>query len=271
MALLILWEVDHQREFPRGGGDGATAALVGFSRRLKAQVQHDAELQQWLVFRNMQKPLARGLPATHHARWSVQVMRPAASEPQGWYEEFLRRWRVFLGVPPSADEATPIVSASSSSASVVVESSAVVDPAVLGSNPGLSRRRPAKPRPRSAAAPQPPPPPSPAVVQTQVESAATASPSSVATPAPPAAKRRARRRPRDMDDTSNGRAARRRRSPPVPQVAALIDPNDMAPAAGRQPATSLQPARRLPPARRLQPASHLLNLRGRWALPYLPP
>ena len=30
MALLILWEVDHEQLFPRQGGDGA-AALVGFT------------------------------------------------------------------------------------------------------------------------------------------------------------------------------------------------------------------------------------------------
>ena len=97
MALLILWEVDHQQEFPRGGGDGASVVLAGFTRRLKQQVVQDPELSAWLECRAMQKPLSPGLPASHHARWSVRVRPPGPSEPQGWYVEFTRRWRLFFG------------------------------------------------------------------------------------------------------------------------------------------------------------------------------
>ena len=38
MALLILWEVDHGRPYPRNGGDTQAAVLAGFSRRLKSRV-----------------------------------------------------------------------------------------------------------------------------------------------------------------------------------------------------------------------------------------
>ena len=38
MALLMLWEVDHQQAYPSGGGEGLSGALVGFSRRLQERV-----------------------------------------------------------------------------------------------------------------------------------------------------------------------------------------------------------------------------------------
>ena len=76
MALLLLWEVDHGRPFPRQGGSGPSAALTGFTRRLKAKVEADAELSGWLQCKYMQRPLAPGLPASHHSRWSVRVVRP---------------------------------------------------------------------------------------------------------------------------------------------------------------------------------------------------
>ena len=136
MALLILWEVDHQQEFPRGGGDGASVVLAGFTRRLKQQVVQDPELSAWLECRAMQKPLSPGLPASHHARWSVRVRPPGPSEPQGWYVEFTRRWRLFL---EDVAGAVPVaVSASSSSSSTMVSSEF---------NPGLARRRPTVRRP----------------------------------------------------------------------------------------------------------------------------
>ena len=42
MALLILWEVDHGCTFPSHGATGSSAALVGFTRRLKSRVKRDA-------------------------------------------------------------------------------------------------------------------------------------------------------------------------------------------------------------------------------------
>jgi len=95
MALLLLWEVDHGREFVTEGGGGATQKLVGFSRRLQARIPKDAELHAWLKWADVAAPLMPGLPSTHHTRWSVRLRRPAPSEPSGWYEEFLRRWRAY--------------------------------------------------------------------------------------------------------------------------------------------------------------------------------
>ena len=94
MALLLLWEVDHQRDFPMCGDDDNK--LRSFTRRLKRRVAEDPELSGWLVSKNMQQPLAPGLADTHHERWSLRVCAPPADEPQGWYTEFIERWRAYL-------------------------------------------------------------------------------------------------------------------------------------------------------------------------------
>ena len=128
MALLLLWEVDHGREFPRQGGDGPTAALLGFTRRLKQRVGADPELSQWLQPRDCHRALAPGLPPVHHVWWSVRISRPAVGETQGWYAEFVRRWRLYLealvqsaAAPPPAPATVelqpPAHTASSSSSS----------------------------------------------------------------------------------------------------------------------------------------------------------
>ena len=120
MALLMLWEIDHGRPFPKQGGSSSSSTLVGFTRRLQLRVQEDAVLRTWFTCRYMQRPLAPGLPTAHHSRWSVRIVKPAPTEPQGWYEEFVRRWRAHLEeiamatAPspvevPMAPEATPTV------------------------------------------------------------------------------------------------------------------------------------------------------------------
>jgi hypothetical protein len=129
MALLLLWEVDHGREFPRQGGDGPSAALLGFTRRLKQRVAADAELSQWLQPRDCHRALAPGLPPVHHVWWSVRISRPSAGEPQGWYEEFVRRWRLYLEAlvqsaaapspaPATAESQSPAQAASSSATDI---------------------------------------------------------------------------------------------------------------------------------------------------------
>ena len=157
MALLLLWEVDHGQLFPRQGGDGPAAALLGFTRRLKARVQQDAELSQWLTCRHSQRPLADGLPATYHMRWSVRIVKPPQSEPQGWYEEFVRRWRQYLeGLVNSAAPALPSPDIASSSGGPTP----LAAPAATERNPGTARRRSARPNRPTA---QPTTVPSPAL------------------------------------------------------------------------------------------------------------
>ena len=97
MALLLLWEVDHGCEFLTEGGSTLTQKLVGFSRRLQGRVPSDPELQEWLRWADVSAPLMPGLPPTHHTRWSLRIVAPPAGEPQGWYEEFVRRWRAYAG------------------------------------------------------------------------------------------------------------------------------------------------------------------------------
>ena len=94
MALLILWEVDHQQGFPTLGGGGLTGVLVGFTRRLQDQVARDPELAVWLEWRDIQAPLSAGLAPSHHRRWAVRVVAPGAGEPHGWYGEFVSRGRL---------------------------------------------------------------------------------------------------------------------------------------------------------------------------------
>ena len=105
VALLLLWEVDHQREFITEGGRGMTLWLLAFSRRLQARVPGDAELREWLRWRDVAAPLMPGLAVSHHVRWSLRVAPPAAREPRGWYDEFLVRWQHYvrsLAGPPGA-------------------------------------------------------------------------------------------------------------------------------------------------------------------------
>ena len=97
MALLLLWEVDHQQAYPSVGGEGLSGALMGFSKRLQERVMRDPELQ-WLEWKDMSAPLSAGLAPSYHRRWSVRVVAPAEGEPRGWYEEFVSRWRAYLEV-----------------------------------------------------------------------------------------------------------------------------------------------------------------------------
>ena len=151
VALLILWEVDHQCEFPRGGGEGLPAALVGFTRRLKNQIAEDAELQAWLVCKSMQRRLSRGLPTSHHTYWSVRVKRPAASEPQGWYEEFTRRWQAHLEGVVRASIRLQLPAATTGAEAVSSSSTASLAAGVeVERNAGLTQRRQPVRRPRPA-------------------------------------------------------------------------------------------------------------------------
>ena len=154
MALMLLWEVEHGRSFPTEGTDTASG-LAGFTRRLLRRVALDEDLTLWLTTKEVQQPLAPGLPDSHHTRWSVRICPPASGEPQGWYTEFTRRWRSYLGslahpMGRSTIATTPSTVASSS-----------ISPIVLGSAPSSrsGRRRPrsveagSQPRARRRTAP----------------------------------------------------------------------------------------------------------------------
>jgi ribonuclease HI len=96
MALLLLWEVDHRRPYPSLGGDRLSVALLGFSKRLQDRVAQEPVLSQWLVWKDMATPLCPGLAPSHHRRWSVRVAAPGPGEPQGWYVDFVSRWKAYL-------------------------------------------------------------------------------------------------------------------------------------------------------------------------------
>ena len=141
MALLLLWEVDHEQSFPKHGGDEPSAVLLGFTRRLKKRVEEDVELRSWLVCKETQRALQGGVPAVHHFRWSVKVIAPPPDEPQGWYEEFSRRWRAYL--------ASLVLSAGADQASSSVAVAEGTRTMAVARAPGAARRRrqPLRPSP----------------------------------------------------------------------------------------------------------------------------
>ena len=124
MALLLLWEVEHGCAFPSAAGGDRARALAGFTRRLMRRVAEDDELKLWLVTKEVQQPLAPGLPDSHHTRWSVRVCKPPATDPQGWYTEFTTRWLAYLAtlahpLGSTTPNAVPQDEASSSTGSTV--------------------------------------------------------------------------------------------------------------------------------------------------------
>jgi hypothetical protein len=174
MALLILWEVDHDQSFPTQGGGGLSAALLGFTRRLHQRALQDPRLD-WLESEDSALPLAPGLMPTHHRRWSVRVAAPAAGEPRGWYDTFVERWRAYLeafvcppgsrpmsrvspaqlarvrpGVVPT-NTTVAIAGADEASSSTAVTGAAGI-PAASGAAPALPARTPpaTRKRPRTA-------------------------------------------------------------------------------------------------------------------------
>ena len=96
MALLLLWEVDHQAPFPSQGARDRSAVLLAFTRRLKLRVAADAELREWLSCRDAQWSLAAGVRPIHQTRWSVKIVPPKDSQPAGWYAVYIDRWQEYL-------------------------------------------------------------------------------------------------------------------------------------------------------------------------------
>ena len=174
MALLLLWEVDHNQPFPTQGTEDLTAALGSFTKRLTSRAAKDPRLA-WLKSEDMATPLAPGLAPSHHRRWSVRVMAPAAAEPQGWYTDFVARWRAYteaLVCPPGSrpmsevsedlllrvrpelrKRAGTVVEADSATSSTAVKTQSSATPSVARSRRQAQVRR----RPREVAAgPDPP-------------------------------------------------------------------------------------------------------------------
>jgi hypothetical protein len=124
-ALLILWEVSHQRDFPVWAAD-FNGKVASFSIMLRSVARAHPELSHWLSSRPIKRPLAEGLSAVAQLRWSVRIMDSAQ-------QEFFIRWKAFLhqqmqlvvsswadsGLPAST--ATVLSSSSSSLSSTSIE------------------------------------------------------------------------------------------------------------------------------------------------------
>ena len=95
MALLLLWEVDHNQPFPTTASADPSKLLSGFTRRLHDRVRREPDMA-WFQFKDMHTPLARGLPPSHHVRWSVQVVEPPSGPAAAWYPIFVLRWQAYL-------------------------------------------------------------------------------------------------------------------------------------------------------------------------------
>ena len=109
-TLLLLWEVDHAQSWPTTASSRSDA-LAGFTKKLQKQAQRDDLLKLWFTPKEMQRPLALGLAETHQLFWPVRVRPPAPTEPRGWYEDFVTRWKAYI-----ATFAVPLGVAATSSA-----------------------------------------------------------------------------------------------------------------------------------------------------------
>ena len=88
IALLLLWEADHKKEYPSQAVE-LMARLVSFTKRLTAAVEADAELKVWLVRKQIHGALSPGLPRSVYLRWSVRIDSTVG-------EPFLSTWKQHL-------------------------------------------------------------------------------------------------------------------------------------------------------------------------------
>ena len=88
IALLLLWEVDHGKQFPSRATD-LSGRLGGFTRQLITAVAADTELSQWMVSDYIHCTLGIAVPWSWHRKWSVRI-DSAVGEP------FLSTWKAHL-------------------------------------------------------------------------------------------------------------------------------------------------------------------------------
>ena len=154
MALLLLWEVDHQCPWPsQAVTEDRSNILTGFTRRLKRRVADDPTLSAWLRLEDAQRPLVPGLADTHHGRWTLRVRPPPTEEPQGWWDEFTRRWKAFLATqqhhlpPPPAPSPSPPPSDQGADPAPVVSRAAAPRRSRSMTGQSSARKRPRPPHP----------------------------------------------------------------------------------------------------------------------------
>ena len=108
IALLLLWEVEHNQPFPSTAGGDESALVLGFSKRLRRRVEQDAILSAWMVPRDFAGALAPGLRDCHAQRWPVQIVVPDPGVVDPLFDAFQRRWKEYLATQRvSLDAAAP--------------------------------------------------------------------------------------------------------------------------------------------------------------------
>jgi len=91
-ALLLLWELDHGRQFP--GRELWEDRLRAFTRRFKRQLAKEGIT--WPVSTEERRPWVPGGPTSVITVRNARIRRPGEGEPREWYETFTARWRGLL-------------------------------------------------------------------------------------------------------------------------------------------------------------------------------
>jgi hypothetical protein len=108
VALLLLWEADHQHPYPCGKAD-LTASLNYFSKRLVDAVAVDTELSGWLHHRKTRMVLSSGLRPTSNTLWAVRILPEAGTS-------FLQAWKAHLRTLVHQQQHRPLPSTANASA-----------------------------------------------------------------------------------------------------------------------------------------------------------
>ena len=63
---------------------------------MRAQAERDDELRVWSQAKESHAAVQAGARGTRQLRWSLKVVRPDAGDPEGFYDEFVTRWRDYV-------------------------------------------------------------------------------------------------------------------------------------------------------------------------------
>jgi hypothetical protein len=133
VALLLLWETEHDTRFPCNAV-GLAARIRLFTERLVGAVAADPELRAWLLHRKVWTPLTPGLPCQPHTQWGVQVLNRVG-------DPFNSAWKAHLAFLASQQQ-----SCTTTSASLAPQQRVVAPPAAVasasGSSPSAKRQLP---------------------------------------------------------------------------------------------------------------------------------
>ena len=104
LALLLLWEAQHEQPFPSTTGSSESSLVAAFTRRLRNLVNRADSALSWLTSSDIHAPLMPGLPPSHCTRWGIKIIAPTDATPWPAYHVFVQRWqervRALAAAPP---------------------------------------------------------------------------------------------------------------------------------------------------------------------------